>query len=281
MKYPKIKVSVPEPCHEDWNKMNPTQKGKFCNVCTKEVIDFTTETDETIVKHFQKNTNICGRFHASQLNRKLIVNRKKRNHWLSYVASLLFPMAIFSQEVKKEASKTPKTEQTDHKDFKSLNIGSLHKKGKTALVAQNDSIVVTGIVTDDTGLLLPGATIQIKGLETKVFADFDGNFNIKVKRNDVLMISYVGYETFEIKVVTTENTYKIQLKPDDSLEEIVITGYGVYRNLSGVAGLAVTVNADDIKVDKKKARKEKRERKRAEREKRKAERKAKKEDSKK
>ncbi|MBC8756231.1 carboxypeptidase-like regulatory domain-containing protein [Kordia sp. YSTF-M3] len=281
MKYQEIKVSIPEPCHEDWNQMTTTEKGKFCGVCTKEVIDFTAESDETIVKHFQKNMNVCGRFHTSQLDRKLIVDRKKRNYWLSYAASLLLPMTLFSQEAKKVASKTPKTEQTDNKDFKSLNIGSLHQRGKIATVIQNDSIVVTGTVTDDTGLPLPGATIQIKGTETKAFSDFDGNFNTKVKRNDVLMISYTGYETFEIKAVTTETPYKIELKPGDSLELVAITGYSVYRNLSGVAGLAVPVNANDVKVDKKKARKEKRERRRAEREKRRAERKAKKDNSKK
>ncbi|EDM43528.1 hypothetical protein SCB49_00725 [unidentified eubacterium SCB49] len=46
-----IKISIPEPCHEDWNKMTTTERGAFCKVCTKEVIDFTKKIDEDIVKH--------------------------------------------------------------------------------------------------------------------------------------------------------------------------------------------------------------------------------------
>lgn len=283
MNYPKIKISIPEPCHEDWNQMNPTEKGKFCGICTKEVIDFTSKSDEEIVKYAVTNTNLCGRFHASQLDRTLIIDRKKRNHWLSYAASLLFPMALFSQEVKKEASKTPKTEQTDHTDFKSLNIGALHKKGKTAVVAQNDSIVVTGIVTDDTGLSLPGATIQIKGTLIGKTTDFDGNYAIKVKKGNVLVFSYVGFETQEVKVNENRKVYNVLMNASDDLEICTtVVGEIFTESMSYGRSWHVTEKMKETKkrVDnyfefQKKKWKENREKKRAERAKRKAERTAK------
>lgn len=243
MKHPQIKISIPEPCHENWNEMTPTQKGRFCGVCTKEVFDFTSNSDEEIVKHFQQNENICGRFYTSQLDRKLIVNRKKRNHWISYAASLLLPMALFSQEAKKDAKQTPKTTQTNSSTYTSLNIGSLHKQGEVAIKTKNDSLTVSGIISDDTGYPLPGATITIKGTNKKIFTDFDGIYKIDVQKNDVLVVSYPGYKSSEIKV--TQNKYDVSLELDNSLEEIqVVAGYGVVRGK--VTGAVTTVNAEDI-----------------------------------
>ena len=294
MKYPKIAITIPEPCHEDWNKMNTTEKGKFCGVCTKEVIDFTSNSDEEIVKHFTNHGNTCGRFLETQLNRKLIVDRKKRNHWLSYAASFLLPITLFSQEVKKEPSKTPQTVQTNPKNFKSLKIGSLHKQGEVSRVIQNDSITVSGVINDERGLPLPGATVLIKGTKTKKITDFDGQYSIKVKKNAILVISYVGFESKEFKVL--KNEYSVTLK-EETLGEVVIMGFRGKRQTS-MLGAITTVNSEDLKKKKertknhfefqKKKWKENRENKRAKRAERKAERikrrverKAKKNDSKK
>lgn len=212
MKYPQLKVSIPEPCHENWTKMTPTTKGKFCSVCTKDVVDFTSKSDEEIVKYNLKYKNVCGRFYSSQLDRKLIISRKERNHWLSYAASLLFPFALFSQEVKSEFQKLPKIEQINTSTFTSLNIGSLHKQGKIAPTIQNDSITVKGVITDDTGLPLLGASIVIKGTTTGKTADFDGNFTIKAKKGDILVYSYVGFESKEIKVANIHQNFNVQLE---------------------------------------------------------------------
>ena len=63
-------ISIPKPCHEDWNQMSQKQKGRFCNSCSKTVIDFTKmETDE--IQDFiseNKNNHICGHFKQTQLD---------------------------------------------------------------------------------------------------------------------------------------------------------------------------------------------------------------------
>ena len=66
----KYKISVPEPCHEDWNSMTPDQSGRFCNSCSKSVVDFTKMLPQTVQEFFITNTdeNICGRFRSNQLN---------------------------------------------------------------------------------------------------------------------------------------------------------------------------------------------------------------------
>lgn len=66
------KIIIPEPCHEDWNKMTPTEKGAFCTSCSKEVKDFTKSTDQEILEVLNTgNDQICGHINNSQLNRNL------------------------------------------------------------------------------------------------------------------------------------------------------------------------------------------------------------------
>ncbi|WP_343696608.1 energy transducer TonB [Flavobacterium sp.] len=63
------KISIPELCKEDWNKMTPNENGRFCMSCSKTVTDFTSMLPEEIQHFFIQNQNnaICGRFKNSQL----------------------------------------------------------------------------------------------------------------------------------------------------------------------------------------------------------------------
>lgn len=70
-------------CTENWDKMNPTEKGKFCEVCTKEVIDFTTLSKNEIIAVFQKNNYqaLCARAYPSQLNTIYIEDSLENVSW--------------------------------------------------------------------------------------------------------------------------------------------------------------------------------------------------------
>lgn len=65
----KFQITIPKPCHEDWNKMTPDEMGRFCSVCSKEVIDFTSKNSDEIESYFNENTGkkICGKFNNNQL----------------------------------------------------------------------------------------------------------------------------------------------------------------------------------------------------------------------
>jgi hypothetical protein len=65
-----ISISIPKPCHEDWNKMTPNEKGAFCGKCAKTVVDFTKRTTEEISSFLiaQSGKKICGRFMSDQLD---------------------------------------------------------------------------------------------------------------------------------------------------------------------------------------------------------------------
>ncbi|MEN2399658.1 energy transducer TonB [Flavobacterium sp. MC2016-06] len=68
------KITIPKPCHENWDKMNPKDNGRFCLSCTKTVVDFTTMLPEEVQHYFISNQNksICGRFKSEQLDERII-----------------------------------------------------------------------------------------------------------------------------------------------------------------------------------------------------------------
>jgi hypothetical protein len=64
----KHKITIPKPCHEDWNKMTANDNGRFCGSCSKNVVDFTNMSADEIQVCFQQHSNVCGRFKNSQLD---------------------------------------------------------------------------------------------------------------------------------------------------------------------------------------------------------------------
>ncbi|MCC9071895.1 hypothetical protein LNQ49_09915 [Flavobacterium sp. F-65] len=66
----KHKITIPEPCHENWDEMTPKDNGRFCSSCTKTVVDFTKMLPNEIQHFFAANQNksVCGRFKNSQLD---------------------------------------------------------------------------------------------------------------------------------------------------------------------------------------------------------------------
>ena len=89
---------------------------------------------------------------------------------------------------------------------------------------------VTGSVTGPNSVPIPGASVQVKGTDTGVATDFDGNFEISVSdANAVLIFSYVGFTTTEVPL-NNQNTLHVTLEEDvASLDEVVVTGYGTAR----------------------------------------------------
>lgn len=82
---PQFSISIPKPCHEDWSKMTPNEKGKFCKSCSKTVIDFTKMNPQEIQDYLAENQHqrICGHIKQSQLD----------------TINLKIPEAIFSKDL--------------------------------------------------------------------------------------------------------------------------------------------------------------------------------------
>ncbi|MBD0833448.1 SusC/RagA family TonB-linked outer membrane protein [Aestuariibaculum sediminum] len=117
---------------------------------------------------------------------------------------------------------------------------------KNPAVFQNE-IQVKGVVTDNSGMPLPGVTVLVKGTKYGTTTDFDGNYVLRVDETSTLVFSYIGYKTTEVPV-EGRTEVNVQLEADVSeLEEIVITGI-VERKKESFTGATTTVKGEELKA---------------------------------
>ena len=76
---------------------------------------------------------------------------------------------------------------------------------------------ISGTVSDENGVPLPGATVLVEGTSNGVSTDFDGNYSINASSGDTLVFSFVGY-TSQSVVVGSSSTVNVSLQPDNALE---------------------------------------------------------------
>ncbi|MDR1743578.1 MAG: TonB-dependent receptor [Dysgonamonadaceae bacterium] len=113
--------------------------------------------------------------------------------------------------------------------------------------AEQQRKTVTGLVSDEKGESLPGASVLVKGSTRGVTTDVDGTFTIAVSSNDVLEISFIGYEPLQVKV-GAQTYINVKLEPTkNELDEVTIVAFGKQKKES-VIGAISTVNPKDLKV---------------------------------
>lgn len=105
---------------------------------------------------------------------------------------------------------------------------------------------VTGMLTDEKGEALIGATIQVKGVADQgTITDADGSFSLNAKRGDVLVFNYVGYRTQEL-LLGSETRIQVQLElAAELIEEVVVVGYGASKR-SDLTGSVASVKGSDL-----------------------------------
>nr|WP_288836281.1 SusC/RagA family TonB-linked outer membrane protein [uncultured Flavobacterium sp.] len=118
----------------------------------------------------------------------------------------------------------------------------------TAIITQlsySQERLVTGTVSDNTGIPLPGVSILVKGTQSSTQSDFDGKFNIKVAPTQTLVFSYIGMKTQEIPANSTSISVKLL---DDSieLEGVVITAFGIKRNPKDLGYSVSSIKTEEI-----------------------------------
>lgn len=205
-------ISIKNPCSQNFKNFDKTEKGGYCMACNKEVIDFRNFTKKEIDNYFEnKKETICGLLNSNQINNhsemKIEPNVPKQYIYKSIFGFTFLTLFSFnslhSQKIIKDSikiEKSNKIENTINHDF------------------------VKGVIYNMNGPLA-GASIVIKNKDLKTISDQNGKFSFtkKLSKKDILVISYIGHITREIKVSDILGN-EIMLHTYFDKEEFVIMG---------------------------------------------------------
>ncbi len=225
-KKPVFQINIASPCMEAWSDMTPVEGGRFCDSCTKKVIDFSTWTDNEIVQYVRNNQSACGRFLDSQLNRNLLHLEKERAN--SFIPALLVSTAL-AAGVASNVSAGTKTESS--KSSLSARMDTV-PSGSTACFPSKSTEFKKLDAT-----LIPGDSpeeAQFKSMTWTIipWGDFEGKplleTLLKIENKDTLALS--DYNTEEGKRRMLEYGIKVDpaRQPDVPVsvkEEVYITGF--------------------------------------------------------
>jgi len=215
----KLQISIPEPCHENWQNMTPSDQGRFCNACAKTVVDFSMMSDHEVLSYFStvSDDKVCGRTLATQLNREMTMPRepKKRRFWYWNYVAMFFMLFSKSNNAKAQGEIRPIT-QTVKKPTCNVTMGTM-----VAPQLKNER-VVSGKVTNDKGGPIAGAAIRIREAQTGVSADGNGIYSIKAKEGDVIEFSGSGFETQRQVVRHNTNTLDVTLRTVGIAADVVM-----------------------------------------------------------
>ncbi len=116
-----------------------------------------------------------------------------------------------------------------------------------AMSAQAADKKVSGLVLDNEGEPLIGATVQVSGSTIGIATDLDGRFELTVPVGKTLQVTYLGYRPASEKITANKDVYNFTLSPDaTSLDDVVVVGYGVQKR-SEVTGSISSVKGDQIR----------------------------------
>jgi len=225
----KIQLQIPKPCHVEWNKMTQVQKGRFCASCEKQVVDFTGMNDEQVIAFFRKPSAgaVCGRFLNDQLNRDIIIP-KKRIPWLKYFFQFALPIFLTSLKSSAQGNIVIKEKITTNCTQRTLGMVAPSKLRQKEIINE-----IKGRVIDEKGQGISYASVIISGTQEGTACDSIGNFVLRIKNFDELITinaSSVGFENSSITVSLKNNSSRdniiIVLPSAHSLEELVLKSYG-------------------------------------------------------
>lgn len=119
-------------------------------------------------------------------------------------------------------------------------------QGVTKDQKENATHTISGIVKDENGLPIIGATVKVRGAQMGVVTDIDGKFSLKTSVGPVLTVSYIGYKTQDIKV-PEGGSLNIKLEPESKqLNEVVVTALGIKRSQKALSYNVQQVTSDEL-----------------------------------
>jgi Carboxypeptidase regulatory-like domain len=173
MYHPQKGISIPVPCHEQWQNMTAAANGRHCNACSKTIVDFTAMSEAAVMQYLRQHQNVCGRFRSDQLSRPL----KKQS-----IISKLFSMKKIAATiisfiiVKCTNAQLPVYDTRVYTWIRSALTDSVILAQQKQFKETNGTII--GVVTDENAKPLKGASVTIGNNLTSTITDETGNFSL-------------------------------------------------------------------------------------------------------
>lgn len=187
-----------------------------------------------VIKHIEKESEYVFFYYATVVNDSERVSIKVSGLTIKEVLNELFKNMPVSYEIKDRQILLKKKETVPATRIQQQT------KGKK---------LIQGLVKDDRGETIIGATIKVDGTSIGTTTNMDGLYNLSVpSENSILVVTYIGYASQKIKVGQRQNIV-ITLKEDaKALEEVVVTAYGTGQKKASMVGSVQTIRPDDLKV---------------------------------
>lgn len=205
-----IQIAIENPCDKiSWRAMSDFERGKFCSICSKNVIDFTKMTDAEIVTFLNKSDeSVCAKLNQSQMNRILFIDKSyKIKHWNKIIATLAL-MAITTVSY----SNTVGSNNFITKINKGIFLDSFENNVQGTVLTDSISKIIKGKVVEEGWNQPVKTTVMLKGTTTKVDTDDFGDFEIVVPENYNLDIVTLVVEPTGLED-ETEMNFKISELP--------------------------------------------------------------------
>ncbi len=219
-----MSLSIQQPCLENWEAMSPTEQGKFCSNCQKEVVNFTTYSLAEIKQHLERTSDSCGRFRKMQIEAfnvryQALPTPSRIRAWAgAAVLTAVVALPSFANTASVVVDTLPPTPVMPLNSSTVTTETPLSSTPKSATVTLSGKVVDRSTATPEG---LPFATVYIAEKEKGVQTDFDGLFSIEVPQSEepiTLVVSYVGYPTEQYKIVPNQNRAQLVLAVKENLD---------------------------------------------------------------
>ncbi|MDR0227452.1 MAG: carboxypeptidase-like regulatory domain-containing protein [Flavobacteriaceae bacterium] len=227
----KYKITIPEPCSEDWNLMTPQEKGRHCAVCDKVVVDFSNATRQEIVDHIGNDAEVCGRIPLRFLEEQSEREKTKKSFGLNGLVATVVNLLALTTTVSYVAAKEVKPVVVIEKSDTPEQVG-------IGLVMTKDSI--KGIVkSEDEKFGLSRTLVQLKETDHCTVTDAKGQFSLgfyngRLKVGSKLVFTKAYYEPLEIEIKDLDKPIEVVL--ERKYKNKMVTGKPVLESIIDCKG---------------------------------------------
>ncbi len=257
----KIKISIPKPCNENWENMSAEEKGRFCSVCSKTVIDFTSSTNEEISNYFLNigsSNKVCGRFKVNQLSSfsvqiPLSVFSQKMTFQKAFFLSLFIVMGtslLSCKDVNNQTytlGKISVVEDSSFIEIDSLEMKEVKRLNKNKLTQVPE---LTGVVITDT---IVAREPEVMG---DIICDVPDKLSVQNNRDYYLLFELTDMPVFNSKEESFEDYLKKMIVlPENGENQLIVFEFkisetGKIEEVKTLRGKNETLNNQIIEIIK-------------------------------